>query len=355
LNITAISLSLVLFFCIIKSYAQEFKPNNIAVVRTGNPGKTAIYAGPNEVFIDEYTTGGTFVKTIPLPSRRPTDFRVSGYFRGDLVADLSRVDFAKLTHINIAFINPDSGGDFPAVPGLANFVTQAHAANVKVLASIGGGSAPSYYSTLINPSNRAAFIANVSTFLSSNQLDGIDVDLEGNLVNADYEGFVTALAAAIKPGKLLSGAVATSNGSQYTSTALAAFDYINVMSYDKTGPWNPSNPGQHSPYKMIVDDVLYWSINKGISRTKLNMGLPFYGYGFNGATATSMRYGKIVNVYPGAENVDQVSMTGGGTMYYNGIPTIKSKTTLALSQTGGVAIWQILQDTVGSKSLLNAI
>ncbi|MBS1562881.1 MAG: hypothetical protein JST39_00775, partial [Bacteroidetes bacterium] len=60
----------------LNGFAQHFKPGNIAVVRVGTPGKTNIYTSPNEVFIDEYTPGGTFVRTIPLPSKMPAGFRV---------------------------------------------------------------------------------------------------------------------------------------------------------------------------------------------------------------------------------------------------------------------------------------
>ncbi|MBS1563742.1 MAG: T9SS type A sorting domain-containing protein, partial [Bacteroidetes bacterium] len=274
---------------------------------------------------------------------------------GNLVSDINKVDFTRITHLYIAFINPDSLGVFPAVAGLDSMVARAHSNNVKILFSLGGPSLPVYLTTLLQPAKRASFITNIQSFLSAHQLDGVDIDLEGSSVDSNYEGFVTDLAAAIKPGKSLSAAVATSNGSKFTTTAMAAFDIVNVMSYDKTGPWNPSNPGQHSPYSMVVDDMLYWNITKGVPRKKLNMGLPFYGYGFKDSIVTSLQYGRIVNQYPGAELTDQVNMTGGGTMYYNGIPTIKSKTTLALSQTGGVMVWNLLQDTTGSKSLLRAI
>jgi hypothetical protein len=55
--------------------------------------------------------------------------------------------------------------------------------------------------------------------------------------------------------------------------------------------------------------------------------------------------------YPGAENLDQV----GNTIYYNGIPTIKQKTTFAVQNAGGVMIWELSQDATGAKSLLTAV
>ncbi len=43
-------------------------------------------------------------------------------------------------------------------------------------------------------------------------------------------------------------------------------------------------------------------------------------------------------------------------MYYNGIPTIKNKTQLAMKKAAGIMIWEITYDLPsGRKSLLNAI
>jgi GH18 family chitinase len=48
-------------------------------------------------------------------------------------------------------------------------------------------------------------------------------------------------------------------------------------------------------------------------------------------------------------------MPGGKSVFYNGIPTIKQKTTLAKEKASGIMIWQLGGDARGSKSLLNAI
>jgi hypothetical protein len=50
-----------------------------------------------------------------------------------------------------------------------------------------------------------------------------------------------------------------------------------------------------------------------------------------------------------------VSLPDGETMYYNGIPTIRSKTALALKDARGVMIWELTQDAQGSGSLLKNI
>ncbi|WP_427874234.1 carbohydrate-binding protein [Flavobacterium sp. MMS24-S5] len=151
-------------------------------------------------------------------------------------------------------------------------------------------------------------------------------------------------------GKLISAALSEGyGGANVPSSTFAAYDWINIMAYDATG-WAPNNPGQHSPYSMAVNQFNYWT-GRGLPASKAIIGLPFYGYGFGASANQGISYANIVAQYPGAENLDQV----GNTIYYNGIPTIKQKTTFAIQNAGGVMIWELSQDATGTKSLLNAI
>jgi chitinase len=285
-------------------------------------------------------------------------FRVIGYLRLQNITDgqAGLVDYSKVTHINIAFINPDSTGNFESFPALKAFVGQMHQKHVKVLASIGGGLAPLYYSGLLADANRLAFTQKLAQLTELYDLDGIDVDLEGERVDANYESFIMDLSALLKPkGKLLTAAVATVYKTRYTDKALAQYDFISIMSYDKTGPWRPQIPGPHAPYEMAVEDMNYWAVEKGMAKEKLNLGIPFYGYGFGSNIPAEMSFKGIIAKYKGSEKMDSVSVAGGGTMYYNGIPTIKNKTMLALQQASGIMIWQLLQDANGNNSLLNTV
>jgi len=106
---------------------------------------------------------------------------------------------------------------------------------------------------------------------------------------------------------------------------------------------------------MAVEDLTYWVGTRGIPKEKVTLGLPFYGYGFGVNAPESMSYQDIVNKYPASWNVDQLTVTGGGVIYYNGSATIQDKTIFALKNAGGVMIWQLLQDAAGERSLLKAI
>jgi len=285
-------------------------------------------------------------------------FRVVGYFRyeGNLVAEASAINFNMITHLNVAFINPDTNGTFTVNGDLKKVAALAHSKGVRILASIGGGNPPAYLSTLTNQANQPKLIANLVQLTTDNNLDGIDVDLEGNFVDENYESFVINLAAALKAKKkLITAAIATGYKDSYTDKALAQYDFINVMSYDKTGPWNLNNSGQHSPYNMAVEDLAYWNGIRKIAKEKLSLGVPFYGYGFGANAPASLAFKDIVTAYPGAEDKDEVTVNGGGIVYYNGISTIKSKTELALDKAGGIMMWQLRQDADGSNSLLGTI
>ncbi|MBK5279190.1 MAG: hypothetical protein JJE09_10040 [Bacteroidia bacterium] len=292
-----------------------------------------------------------------------SEFRIVGYYSLNSSVekkDIKRAAFKKLTHINLWFLNPDSLGKFTRdFSSLAAFINKAHHKNVKVLFSIGGGTKQSQYHALLKDDKRAVFInALVSEVLKYN-VDGIDVDLEGSDIDENYEDFVIELAHSLRNHKkLITSAIAVYYKDQLTDLALAQFDFVNIMSYDRTGPWRPEKPGPHSTYEHALEDLEYFGSVRKIPKEKMTLGVPFYGYGYGpeiSSPAISMNFGRIVSSFQGAELVDQWTMPNGKTIYYNGIPTIKRKAALAKEKTSGIMIWQVLGDAQGSKSLLKAL
>ena len=282
-------------------------------------------------------------------------FRVVGYlpkYTSTFADHLNAFDFTKLTHLNVAFFNPDTAGNFPSSQGtgLSQIVTKAHLNNVKVLISIAGGSNQSQYAKLLLNSNRAAFINKLVALVSLYNVDGIDVDLEGDNIDTNYESFVTELADTLHPsGKLLTAALAYYTRAKISDNAMAAFDFVNLMAYDLAGK-------EHSPYSFSKLTVDYWRDTRGVAASKLTLGVPFYGYYKMGTALTAMFYKDITAAYTGAENRDTIKRTDGYVVNYNGKPTIMNKTALAMARGGGVMIWQLLQDdTSSNKSLLKAI
>jgi GH18 family chitinase len=297
--------------------------------------------------------------------------RVVGYFPTweNFPNAINTMDLTKLTYIDIAFANPDGSGNI-VVSGATNanvttVVTKAHSSNVKVSLSIGGGGAPgaNYTAALGNATNMTNFINNLVQYTLTYNLDGIDVDIEGDVLDgtqvtaAQYESFVTQLATALHAhGKVMSAALADWFGSFVTNTAAAQYDFIGIMSYDGAIPGTGDAPGPHASYDMMLTDYAYWHVTKGVLASKINMGLPFYGYGWGTYSQYSagVSFATIVANYPGAQNTDSVG-SDPNAIYYNGIPTIQAKTAYSSQNGSGVMIWELGQDATGSNSLLTAI
>jgi chitinase len=279
----------------------------------------------------------------------------------DLKSFAETIDYAKLTHINIAFENPrNAAGELSFNPANLSLIARARANHVKILVSIGGGSASSdkvmlnRYFYLLNETNRAGFVAELADYVVTNQFDGLDVDIEGPSVNDDYGAFIHDLAQALKPkGKLLTAALSKGyGGNKVPDSVFADFDFINIMAYDGAGPWSPESPGQHSSFEYATNNVVYW-LDRGLPKHKAVLGVPFYGYGFGSAFRNrDYSYKAILAEHQGAEKLDQV----GNTIWYNGIPTIKAKSRYVIEQQlGGIMIWSLDYDVPGERSLLNAI
>ena len=291
-------------------------------------------------------------------------FKIIGYYflnaalRDTVHSDSSYLFLNKITHLNIAFINPDTTGNFNLELAIDTLIKKAHGKNVKVLASIGGGGSHEYYHQLLNNENRKTFINNLVYLVNRYHFDGIDVDLEGSDIDSNYQKFVIELATTLqRMKKIITAAIATAYKDQLPDKALKYFDFVNIMSYDQTGPWRPENPGDHSPYAMSVEDLNYWHNERSIPKQKLVLGLPFYGYGFGpiDSPVVSMDYRHIISSYSNSQLSDTLNLPGNVVMYFNNIATIKKKTKLAMENAAGVMIWQLLGDAEGENSLLNAI
>jgi len=271
----------------------------------------------------------------------------------------SNVEYCKLTHLNLAFANPDSSGSL-IMPDISGVVADAKSKNpnIKISISIGGGSLSneqaSNWSNLIdNPQNRSKVVSKIVDYVLLNNLDGVDVDLEWDYVTSGYSAFVIDLNNALdQHSKMITAALpGTTRYSNLSDNALSAFDFINIMSYDFTGPWNPKVVGQHSSYNHANQSINFWKNSIGLSSEKLVLGVPFYGYDFSDVTdITSFTFSSMVGLKNSNADIDNV-----GFKYYNGRPTIRSKVQLASTEVGGIMIWEIGQDSFNDYSLLKTV
>lgn len=284
-------------------------------------------------------------------------YKVVGYlpaYGNNIGVHINDVDYEKITHLNIAFFNPDTNGDFPTKKweGLSEIVSKAHQNNVSVLLSLAGGSDQSQYEKLMGDEHRTNFINKIIALVDDYGADGIDVDIEGkNIIDGYYEKFVIELAARLKQkGKLITGAVAWWTRAKITDACLNVYDFINIMAY-------AGNEKVHASMEYAERHINYWKVNRGLPAYKLALGIGFYGrYDLPDRKFRTFKYKDLVEKYPGAAYQDSVKNEADGRIiYYNGINRTKEKTQLALREAGGVMIWQLLQDAKGEASLLKAI
>lgn len=300
---------------------------------------------------------------------------------GAMKATVDTTDLSLVTHINISFLNPDASGALikndsmlcmpdstgvgTTASNLRYVINKAQQAGVKVLVSVAGGVIPSCsgdWSILLQPSHRQNLIDNFIKFVDEFNLDGLDIDIEGEVLTkidraSNYTPFIQTLSEKLKSrNKLLTCATASYEGGMIPVSSIPYFDYVNIMSYDMIGPsWGV--PGvEHSTYAQAVADVNLWK-NRGASPEQLVLGVPFYGYGF-GTYSASYPYKEIVasfGVQQAEKDVMGSACAGCSYVTYNGTATIKNKTRLALQNGAGVMIWELSQDTQDNLSLLKTI
>lgn len=290
------------------------------------------------------------------------NFKVVGYLPYYRFAIAQEIDFAKITHLNLAFINPDTLGQLDiGGKDIDPIIAMAKDKNpdLQVFVSMAGGGMTAEwrkaYDKYLAPAHRSEFVHLLIKYLQIHALDGIDVDLEWQDVNAYYSPFVLELADSLKRyGLKLSAALpATHRYADLTDEALAAFDFINVMAYDATGPWQPDHPGQHSSYAFAQDAITFWR-HEGVVDERIILGVPFYGWDFTDrSNVVGFTFGAVVSQDENLAYRDQ-----DGERYYNGIITISDKAYMALTQVGGIMIWELGQDALGvydEFSLLSAL
>jgi len=271
------------------------------------------------------------------------------YAQKDWAAYAKTMDFNKMTHLDLAFINPPAceasgctaksdmtfGANATFTPeALKAIVDAAHAHGTKVLASLGGAGGDKRYMQFYNAGLSVQIVDALDIYLKKNNLDGVDVDIEEpTQMGVPYTQFVKALVAKLKPeGKLVTAAVAQYIQAGVQDEVLPLLDIVNVMIY--------------SDYNRSVTDMAWWVNSKHVPKEKLTLGIGFHGY-----TA-------LLAAYPNAWAVDSVgggTYRNGATVTYQGENTVGRLTQLG-AQYGGSMIWELSQDGPSNPhSLLKAM
>ncbi|MGI5897405.1 MAG: glycoside hydrolase family 18 protein [Oscillospiraceae bacterium] len=355
--------------------------------------------------------------TPSLPEPTPAGKIVVGYYTGwSSYKGYSpqSVPARQLTHLNYAFAKIDPAANAIALADPANDRKNFAALralkqtnrHLKTLISVGGWDYSTYFSDIASTSaRRDAFAQSCLDFILDHGFDGIDLDWEypvsggpaGSINRPQDKQNFTLLLKAIrekldaqsqKDGRsyylTIAGAANTSYLSKIEPQSVASLvDYIFVMTYDMHGPWDRYadlnaplyQPQESSPqYKTSVYDGVSAYLYKGFSPKKLVLGMPFYGYIYQGvssqnnglystfSSAKSISYNTVRNSYLNnpayAKHLHETAkvpyLFGNNTfLSYEDPQSIAAKVSLAKSLgMAGVGAWELSHDTSGS--LLNS-
>ena len=304
---------------------------------------------------------GTAPSESPAPTPTPEDpFRqepkeIFGYLPLWSSDCYRTLDYGTLTHINLAFINPDASGELVCdAPDetVQAIVDKAHAEGVKVLMSMGGAGNSANYPPLVSGEEpRKAFVARIAAYVDRYGLDGIDLDIEGDadpLFWSCYEPWVEALRAVCdEKGILLTTAVGNWYADRITKKTYERFDRVGLMAYDN------DIDTSHSTFQYAKDCIGFFSVLRKIPKEKLLLGVPFYGRGYdaNGKLDWNsyISYRDLLALDPEAGAKDESHGYG-----YNGVDTLRQKCDIA-RDCAGMMIWELSQDADGDASLLRVM
>ncbi|MEV6238280.1 glycosyl hydrolase family 18 protein [Lentzea sp. NPDC051838] len=276
----------------------------------------------------------------------PAGFKSVGYMPS-WSGSVSAIQYSKLTHINYSFVLPNSNGTLQGTPDpgkLQQLVSLGHQNGVKVSIAVGGwnnGNDDNFEILAASANGRTTFVNALINLVNQYNLDGVDIDWEYPDPGAEgdnYTALMRQLGDALHSrGKILTAAVVseggTANGVQ--PAVFGIVDWLNIMAYDGGSP--------HANYDWSINSVNFWK-GRGLPASKAVLGVPFY------SRPTYIAYKDLVAQDPANANRDCYNGN-----CFNGIPTIKRKTTWAVANAGGIMNWELSQDTTGSTSLLNAI
>lgn len=322
---------------------------------------------------------------------------------------------ADLTHVTYAFANISQDlkvtmGDPVIDP--KNFtklqqLKQQHP-GLKTLISVGGWDWSAKFSdAALTDASRTAFADSAVTFIKQYGFDGVDIDweypvgggLSTNTVRPEDKTNFTLLMAKLREKLNAQGALdgrhylltfAGAAGTFYANNTelpkLADYaDFATVMTYDMHGPWPGSltdlnaplyTPSENTPqYKWSCNAAMQLWTNAGFPKTKIIMGIPFYGVKFNGVqnagrglyqtftSGSSIPYDKIVSSYLSdpaytryvhADALVPWLFNGSTFISYDDPQSVAAKAKyIKDTGLGGAAIWELSQNADGS--LLSAI
>ncbi|KAL8336516.1 hypothetical protein RB601_000367 [Gaeumannomyces tritici] len=243
-----------------------------------------------------------------------------------------------ITHIYYAFVGvtesgkiklndewADLGIDVDGVNGCIAAVAQIKRDNpgIKTIATFGGGEGSGPFPALAASSRaRSTFAAQARNFVDTHGFDGVDIDWEQPANDAqgrDYLALMHALRDTLPaPRYVLATALPCGQWAlRHIPLAHLAplIDYLNLMSYDFSGPWTPAAGHQAQlrappPLPLPPSDLqqqqqqqqpsgqagVSYLIAHGVHPSKVALGIPAYARCFAGARGPGDAYSAATEV-----------------------------------------------------------
>lgn len=307
--------------------------------------------------------------------------RVIAYHQGTNNDKLQSWYWDYITDVNYSFLQVGSSGQVGLGAGGASdsfqeglfntFLAQAKAQGKRITISVGGADKvqAANFKTAASTDTKASTLANnVVNWAKAKGLDGVDLDWEpegsvGVPTSAEWIRLLSAFRTATSAANMEFTAAIFPykwNNDFITPASHQYVDHFNLMIYDFGSPdyehHSDKIPNADNLYggKTVEEAcVSYWNTTKGLDKTKMVLGLPFYARSAYWAYSQSdYKLYRDVLALGGSATADSQ-----GNWRYNGQTTIKRKTKYAIDNgLKGVMMWEIAGDaTTKANSLLAAI
>jgi chitinase len=316
--------------------------------------------------------------------------RVVAYYPGWMRSKLpaNKVKFEYLTHINHAFAWPLANGSITGYGEINHpeLIAESHKAGKKILIALGGwGQSAGFVPMAADSTVRKNFVKNLVDYCLARGYDGADFDWEFPQNSVERANFTTLIKETyqafntLNPPLLLTMVAVASNysGRWHDYAALARYvEWFNLMAYDFHGSWT-NHAGHNAPLYALATNsdgsthqgIQYLRDQRGIPKEKIHLGMPFYGKECNAARL----YGPATGWSDLEYNSVTLRLKSGWDYFWDEVSKVPyllntSRTrfvtfddSLSLSGKceyakanglGGVMIWALGQDVVGSEQPL---